>query len=62
MYWDGRFPRLITTAQMKELHDNNNHRLLGVADISADLQVCFLPSHLNCAAGIYYQFRDQSNF
>jgi alpha-aminoadipic semialdehyde synthase len=38
MYWDGRFPRLITNQQMKELHEKNNHRLLGVADISADLQ------------------------
>jgi alpha-aminoadipic semialdehyde synthase len=38
MYWDGRFPRLITNHQMKELHEQNKHRLLGVADISADLQ------------------------
>jgi hypothetical protein len=39
MYWDGRFPRLITTSQMKEVHEAGGHRLLGVSDISADLQV-----------------------
>lgn len=38
MYWDGRFPRLITTQQMKDLHVSGKHRLLGVADISADIQ------------------------
>jgi alpha-aminoadipic semialdehyde synthase len=38
MYWDGRFPRLITSQQMKEIHEAGNHKLLGVSDISADLQ------------------------
>eukprot|EP00026_Physarum_polycephalum_P001239 Phypoly_transcript_01240.p1 GENE.Phypoly_transcript_01240~~Phypoly_transcript_01240.p1 ORF type:complete len:912 (+),score=141.85 Phypoly_transcript_01240:31-2766(+) len=38
MYWDGRFPRLITTSQMKQVHEKGGHRLLGVSDISADLQ------------------------
>ena len=42
MYWDGRFPRLITTCQMKEVHEAGDHRLLGVSDISADLQVSYL--------------------
>ncbi len=29
---------MITNHQMKELHEKNEHRLLGIADISADIQ------------------------
>ena len=35
MYWDARFPRLITCEQMRDLQ-NNNSRLISIADISAD--------------------------
>eukprot|EP01113_Clastostelium_recurvatum_P037851 TRINITY_DN5577_c0_g1_i1.p1 TRINITY_DN5577_c0_g1~~TRINITY_DN5577_c0_g1_i1.p1 ORF type:complete len:984 (+),score=240.38 TRINITY_DN5577_c0_g1_i1:48-2954(+) len=38
MYWETRFPRLITIQQMADLDERGAHRLLGVADISADIQ------------------------
>eukprot|EP01133_Synstelium_polycarpum_P015981 gene15981-19006_t len=37
MYWDAKFPRLITIRQMEHMVETNNSRLLGVADISADI-------------------------
>ncbi|EFA79152.1 aminoadipic semialdehyde synthase [Heterostelium album PN500] len=37
MYWDAKFPRLITIRQMEELVETGNSRLVGVADISADI-------------------------
>ncbi|EGC29130.1 hypothetical protein DICPUDRAFT_51448 [Dictyostelium purpureum] len=37
MYWDAKYPRLITIRQMEEMVENNNTRLIGVADISADI-------------------------
>ncbi|GAM18563.1 hypothetical protein SAMD00019534_017380 [Acytostelium subglobosum LB1] len=37
MYWDAKFPRLITIRQMEEMVETGNSRLLGVADISADI-------------------------
>eukprot|EP00043_Microstomoeca_roanoka_P028424 m.17948 g.17948 ORF g.17948 m.17948 type:complete len:899 (+) comp8398_c0_seq1:257-2953(+) len=36
MYWDARYPRLLTCQQMKELHNSGMSRLLAIADISAD--------------------------
>lgn len=36
-YWDEKFPRLLTNEQMNVLHKEGRHRLLGLADISADL-------------------------
>ncbi|KAL8008256.1 putative saccharopine dehydrogenase, NADP binding domain, LOR/SDH bifunctional enzyme [Plasmopara halstedii] len=37
MYWDDRFPRLITREQLRELRKTGNHQLLGIADISCDI-------------------------
>ncbi|KAF1795345.1 Saccharopine dehydrogenase, C-terminal [Phytophthora cactorum] len=37
MYWDDRFPRLITREQIHELRKSGNHKLLGIADISCDI-------------------------
>ncbi|KYQ96940.1 aminoadipic semialdehyde synthase [Tieghemostelium lacteum] len=37
MYWDAKYPRLITIRQMEQLVETNNSRLIGVADISADI-------------------------
>eukprot|EP00771_Trimastix_marina_P002691 gnl/Trimastix_PCT/384.p1 GENE.gnl/Trimastix_PCT/384~~gnl/Trimastix_PCT/384.p1 ORF type:complete len:944 (+),score=433.08 gnl/Trimastix_PCT/384:56-2833(+) len=37
-YWDEKFPRLITNAQMDALCKKDGHRLLGIADISADME------------------------
>eukprot|EP00002_Diphylleia_rotans_P003769 TRINITY_DN1265_c0_g1_i2.p1 TRINITY_DN1265_c0_g1~~TRINITY_DN1265_c0_g1_i2.p1 ORF type:complete len:774 (-),score=163.53 TRINITY_DN1265_c0_g1_i2:285-2606(-) len=37
IYWDARFPRLITTNQWKDIVENKNPRLLGIADISCDV-------------------------
>ncbi|KAF2073709.1 hypothetical protein CYY_004997 [Polysphondylium violaceum] len=37
MYWEDKFPRLITIRQMEQLVETNNSRLIGVADISADI-------------------------
>ena len=38
MYWDTKFPRLITNEQMKFLVENKQNRLLGVSDITCDIQ------------------------
>ncbi|CAH0477243.1 unnamed protein product [Peronospora belbahrii] len=37
MYWDERFPRLITREQIRELRDSGNQKLLGIADITCDI-------------------------
>ncbi|CAI5712732.1 unnamed protein product [Hyaloperonospora brassicae] len=37
MYWDDRFPRLITREQMRKLRSSGNQKLLGIADISCDI-------------------------
>ncbi|OWZ14658.1 Alpha-aminoadipic semialdehyde synthase [Phytophthora megakarya] len=37
MYWDDRFPRLITREQIRELRGAGNQKLLGIADISCDI-------------------------
>lgn len=37
MYWDDRYPRLITRDQLYELCKTGNHKLLGIADISCDI-------------------------
>ncbi|RLN49072.1 hypothetical protein BBJ29_006864 [Phytophthora kernoviae] len=37
MYWDDRFPRLITREQVRELRSTGNQKLLGIADISCDI-------------------------
>jgi alpha-aminoadipic semialdehyde synthase len=37
MYWDDRFPRLVTREQIRELRGAGNHKLLGIADISCDI-------------------------
>ena len=36
MYWEERFPRLITDEQALDLYRNPENRLLAIADISAD--------------------------
>ncbi len=44
MYWDPRFPRLLTIEQMKALHRIQPNKLLTVADISCDIEgsVCHI--------------------
>uniref|UniRef100_A0AAV1VLI7 Saccharopine dehydrogenase (NAD(+), L-glutamate-forming) n=1 Tax=Peronospora matthiolae TaxID=2874970 RepID=A0AAV1VLI7_9STRA len=37
MYWDDRFPRLITREQIRKLRSAGNQKLLGIADISCDI-------------------------
>jgi alpha-aminoadipic semialdehyde synthase len=37
-YWDQRYPRKLTTAHMRQLHRERRHRLIGIADISADIK------------------------
>jgi alpha-aminoadipic semialdehyde synthase len=37
MYWDARFPRLLTVDQMRDLYQSGRNRLLAIADISADM-------------------------
>ncbi|RLN58428.1 hypothetical protein BBJ28_00007446 [Nothophytophthora sp. Chile5] len=37
MYWDDRFPRLISREQIRALRATGNHKLLGIADISCDI-------------------------
>ena len=38
IYWDERFPRLLTKEQMRQLDEDDNRRLLAVADISCDVE------------------------
>ena len=38
MYWDDKFPRLVTKKQMKQLTDSGRSKFIGVADITCDLQ------------------------
>lgn len=37
IYWDSKYPRLITNEQLKDLYSKKNARLLSIADISCDL-------------------------
>ncbi|GAB9474451.1 Alpha-aminoadipic semialdehyde synthase [Globisporangium polare] len=37
MYWDDRFPRLLTRQQLEDLRKSGNKKLLGIADISCDI-------------------------
>ncbi|TYZ69117.1 hypothetical protein PybrP1_008867 [[Pythium] brassicae (nom. inval.)] len=37
MYWDDRFPRLLTRQQLADLRAAGNTKLLGIADISCDI-------------------------
>ncbi|TMW55077.1 hypothetical protein Poli38472_013839 [Pythium oligandrum] len=37
MYWDDRFPRLMTRQQLEELRASGNKKLIGIADISCDI-------------------------
>lgn len=37
MYWDRRFPRLLTLEQLAELRASGNSRLLAVADLTCDV-------------------------
>eukprot|EP00742_Colponemidia_sp_Colp-10_P006586 GILJ01007057.1.p1 GENE.GILJ01007057.1~~GILJ01007057.1.p1 ORF type:complete len:567 (-),score=95.36 GILJ01007057.1:268-1968(-) len=38
MYWDRKFPRLVSCDQMEELSRSNRSRLLGVCDITCDFE------------------------
>ena len=38
MYWDQKYPRLISKLQMKQLMDSGRSKFIGVADITCDLQ------------------------
>jgi len=38
MYWDDRFPRLLTNSQTRELATSRRLRLLGITDISCDFK------------------------
>ena len=40
IYWEPIYPRLLTTAQTTALLLQPSHRLLGIADISCDIEVC----------------------
>lgn len=44
MYWEYRFPRLVTIRQMQHLIETNNSRLLAIGDISCDPGVLFFIS------------------
>lgn len=37
IYWDNRFPRLVTKEEIKQLRSTGNHKLKAVADISCDI-------------------------
>ncbi len=37
MYWERRFPRLLTNDELQELHNKKMCRLLAVGDITCDI-------------------------
>jgi len=37
MYWEKRYPRLLTTAQLKQLIAVQENRLVGISDITCDV-------------------------
>ncbi|KAJ3121943.1 hypothetical protein HK098_003262 [Nowakowskiella sp. JEL0407] len=41
IFWDSRYPQLITKTQIKQLAETKNLRLLSVADISCDINVIY---------------------
>ena len=38
MYWDDRFPRLMSKKQLEEMYDAGDRKLLGIADITCDIR------------------------
>jgi hypothetical protein len=40
MYWEQKFPRVLTEAELKEAQEENRSSLMGVCDISADYEGC----------------------
>ena len=38
MYWDPNYPRILTIDQIEDLHKKRKFRLLGVADLSCDIE------------------------
>jgi hypothetical protein len=38
IYWEPKFPRVLTKKDLKEAHEAGNNRLMGVCDISADYE------------------------
>lgn len=36
-YWDQKFPRHVTVHDVRELHKQRRNRLIGVADLSCDI-------------------------
>ncbi len=57
IYWDSRFPRLVTNAQIKKLRSDGNHTLRVVADISCDIGgSCEFLSRSSTIEDPYYTF------
>eukprot|EP01103_Thecamoeba_quadrilineata_P005672 TRINITY_DN15441_c0_g1_i1.p1 TRINITY_DN15441_c0_g1~~TRINITY_DN15441_c0_g1_i1.p1 ORF type:complete len:923 (-),score=158.70 TRINITY_DN15441_c0_g1_i1:152-2920(-) len=38
LYWDSKFPRLLSNQQLEELESSGRNRLIGVADLSCDIE------------------------
>jgi alpha-aminoadipic semialdehyde synthase len=57
MYWDDRYPRLLTREQLKTLRSKGNQNLKVVADVSCDLEggIEFL-SHCTTMAHPFYTY------
>jgi hypothetical protein len=47
VYWDDRFPRLVTTKQLAETYEKKQLRLQGIADISCDIEVRSICKSMN---------------
>jgi hypothetical protein len=44
MYWDGKYPRLITKEQMKQHMDAGPSKFIGVADITSTCKAAWSSS------------------
>jgi len=49
IYWEDKFPRLIESKQMKELVEKGKSRLIGISDVTCDLDgsIEFLKEYTN---------------
>jgi alpha-aminoadipic semialdehyde synthase len=58
MYWDAKYPRLITDGQMREMQEEGRSRLIGVCDITCDLEgsIQFLKKFTDCDSPFYTYF------
>jgi alpha-aminoadipic semialdehyde synthase len=60
-YWDQRYQRLLTTKQLTQLKESGNNKLLGVVDVSCDIEGAFeMLTHSTYPESPHYLFDTQT--